>query len=317
MSSTAVGVGGGLEVLSEQYLADLEQYRGCSPNTVKAYGRDLQSFMTFLKGSGTGFAMDLRHVKSSDVQAFAHSLRGRSANTIRRAVHALSSFFGWAQRLGYTSASPAMGVQLPKKPPRLPKCPSEEECRALLAVAWTPRERVAIHLLLTTGLRKSELLALDLSDFRPDLSEVFVRGKGGKERLIPVPEQTREVLHAYLAERGHEPGPVLPNRDGRPMTSTTLQRIFTRVLKRAGLQDKGYTIHSLRHAYATMLLRGGADIRTLQDLMGHADISTTAVYLHSDLGTRQKAAACLPDFRLAQSASSTTTRQTTGGLLHV
>lgn len=314
MNGSTVVVPEGLEGLCQQFLDDLEQYRGCSANTVKAYDRDLRAFRGFLEGLRPGALPDLSAIRSADVQAFAHSLRGRASNTIRRAVHVVSSFFGWAQRLGYTAANPALGVQLPKKPPRLPKCPTEEDCMALLAASYMPKEKVAMHLLLTTGVRKSELLALTLSDFRPDLSEVFVRGKGGRERIIPVPEQTRDVLHSYLSSRDFEPGPVLPNRDGRPMASTTLQRLFSRVLARSGLAERGYTIHSLRHAYATMLLRRGVDIRTVQELLGHADISTTAIYLHSDLQTKQQAAACLPDFRCARTSSSQPATPMTGGM---
>jgi integrase/recombinase XerC len=257
--------------MCEEFLDDLASYRGCSPNTVTAYRRDIGRFLEFMGSNGAQSELGFSAITRQDVQRFAQSLRRLSGSTIRRAIHALSSFFAWAQRLGHCSTNPAYGTQLPRKPQRLAVCPTIEDCQALVSVAWTPTERAVVRLLLGTGLRKSELLGLDLADLSSDLDELRVIGKGDKERLLPVPESARRALREHLAERGIAPGPLLVNRVGKRMGSTTLQRLFKRLLKRARLESKGYHIHSLRHAYATMLLRSGADLRTVQELLGHAE----------------------------------------------
>ena len=119
-------------------------------------------------------------------------------------------------------------------------------------------------------------------------------GKGDVERLIPVPDDARAVLVRHI-ETAHIPsGPLFLNQTGKRMGNTSLQRLWKRLLRRADLADEGFTIHSCRHAYATMLVRAGTDIRTVQELLGHADLSTTATYLHSDLRTKREAVANLP-----------------------
>lgn len=153
-----------------------------------------------------------------------------------------------------------------------------------------------VMLLLTTGLRRSELLSLRRVDLSSDLSELRVVGKGNRERAVPIPAQTRKALHEYLTQQPEPSEYLFPNRVGRQMGTTTFARMFRRIVARAGLAGSGITPHSLRHAYATQLLHSGVDIKTVQELLGHADLSTTSRYLHSDAHTKQAAVETLPSF---------------------
>lgn len=283
-----------LETAFEEFLRDLEQYRACSPNTVKAYRRDLSRFGRFMTQACGPGQFTPADVTPQHVQRHLQSLRHLSPNTIRRAAHALGSFFGWALSLGYVERNPVRGVLLPRRPEARPHCPPVEHCRELVRVAHTPLERAVIALLLTAGLRKSELIGLDLADYDAAAGELRVEGKGGRQRRVPIPADTVATLQAYLAHRGTAPGPLLLNRDGRRLGGTTVQRLFKRLLKRAGLEGHGYSIHSTRHAYGTLLMRSGVHVRTLQELLGHVNLGTTAVYLHADLSSKREAVACLP-----------------------
>ncbi len=166
----------------------------------------------------------------------------------------------------------------------------------MVQAAGDIRDRTMIMLLLTAGLRRSELLNLRTSDLTADLSRVRIVGKGGKERVVPLPQQTQQILRRYLDGRESTSDLLFPNTVGTRMGNATFYRIFKRVLKRAGLNGEGITAHSLRHAYATMLLHSAVDVKTVQELLGHANLSTTSRYLHSDGAAKQAAAEALPDF---------------------
>lgn len=293
-----------LEFAFDEFLQDLEQYRSCSPATVKAYRLDLSRFGRFVVQACRPGQPTPADVTPQHVQRHLQSLRHLSPNTIRRAAHALGSFFGWALSLGYVERNPVKGVLLPRRPEARPNCPPLEHCQELVRAAHTPLERTVILLLLTAGLRKSELIGLDLTDYDAAGGELRVSGKGGRQRRVPIPADTVAALQAYLAHRGTAPGPLLLNRDGRRLGGTTVQRLFKRLLKRAGLDGYGYTVHTARHAFATMLMRSGVHVRTLQELLGHADLSTTAVYLHADLSSKREAIACLPRLGACEAGAS-------------
>ena len=216
------------------------------------------------------------------VLRYLGQLSGLATNSVRRKIHALGSWFEYLVHRGRLSVNPARGLPLPRRLRREPRFPSAEEYRLLLQAACTPVERAIVWLLATTGLRRAELLGLDLADVSTDGCELRVLGKGNVERTVPLPEQTRAILGEYVQERGRSSGPLLLSRTGGRLGATTLRRIFCRLLKWAGLADQGYTLHSMRHAYATMLLHSGTDLHTIEQLLGHSDISVTAVYLHCD-----------------------------------
>ncbi len=282
------------QYLVDSFLTYLEQYRQASPLTLQAYGRDLRRLHDFLVSHN--LTTDVRQISSRELQAFAVSMSGLSAATITRALNATSSFFSYLRRSGLVESNPVEGVVKPKQTRSLPQGPTSEQGRRLVQAAGDIRDRTIIMLLLTAGLRRSELLNLRISDLTADLSRIRIMGKGGKERVIPLPGQTRQILKQYLAGRESTSELLFPNRCAKRMGNSTFYRIFKRIVKRAGLDRAGITAHSLRHAYATMLLHSAVDVKTVQELLGHADLSTTSRYLHSDGATKQAAAEALPDF---------------------
>lgn len=275
----------------ERYLAHAQVYRGLAPQTIEAYRGDGARFLRFV--ADHHLPDGARDLTSRDIQAYANSLSGLSASSIRRVIYSLRGFFTFLQREGAIAVNAAVEVTLPKRRRRLPRFPSAEQCQALIAAAHTDTERAVVALLLMAGLRRGEVLGLDAEHVTADCSEVRILGKGGVERLVPLPDDARVALLRQVEGTGRD-GPVFRNRADKRMGETTLQRLWRRLLRRAGLEHEGFTIHSCRHAYATMLVRAGTDLRTVQELLGHADLSTTAVYLHSDLRTKREAIAHLP-----------------------
>jgi len=275
-----------------RYLQHARSYRGLSPATIDAYRRDAEGFAEFLHRHHLSEQVD--KISSREMQAWASSMAGHAATTIRRRVYALRGFFSFLQRQGTIQINPAADIMLPKRRRRQPEIPTPNQCQALLNAAHSSAERAAISLLLMAGLRRSELLGLDVADVADDCSELHVVGKGGSERLVPLPDDARIALVRHIETTGIRAGPIFLNRAGKRMGNTTLQRLWKRLLRRADLEDKGFSIHSCRHGYATMLLRAGTDLRTIQELLGHADLSTTATYLHSDLRAKRLAVATLP-----------------------
>lgn len=276
-----------------QFLTYLETYRPCSPATTTAYRHDLKRFSGFLTSrclSTQPTAIDTRVV-----QAFAVSLSGLAPATVNRALNCLSSFFGFLERQGLVSRNPVTGVERPRVPLKLPRGPSLSECQRFVEAARDERERALLLLLACCGLRRGELLALDVADLDADLSQLRVRqGKGAKDRAVPVPGQCRGVLRGYLDTVHSGSGPLFVTRKGTRLGVTGFNRIFQRVLRRAGLEAAGITPHGLRHTYATHLLRGRADIEVVRTLLGHRDIRTTSRYLHADDEGRREAVERLP-----------------------
>jgi len=275
-----------------RYLQHARTYRGLRPKTIDAYTRDGEGFRRFLEEHT--LPREVTEISSRHLQAWANSMAGYAATTIRRRVYAIRGFFSFLQREGSTQINPAADVALPKRHRKQPAIPTPEQCQALLNAAHASTERAVISLLLMAGLRRSEVLGLDAEDVADDSSELRVIGKGDIERLVPLPEDARVALVRHIEKGDILSGPVFLNQAGNRMGNTTLQRLWKRLLRRADLADEGFTIHSCRHAYATMLVRAGTDIRTVQELLGHADLSTTAVYLHSDLRAKRDAVANLP-----------------------
>lgn len=276
----------------ERYLEHAETYQGLSLTTIVAYGRDGGRFCQFLERQGLD--RNVTCITRQHIQGWANSMAGHAPATIRRRVYAIRALFSFLQREGTIQVNPAAGVSLPKRRRRQPHVPDRQQCMALLAAAHTTRDKAVISLLLMAGLRRAELLGLDAEDVSADGSELRVVGKGEVERLVPLPEDARAALLRHIETADIRSGPVFRNRAARRMGNTTLQRLWRRLLRRADLADEGFTLHSCRHAYATLLVRSGSDIGTVQQLLGHSDLSTTGAYLHSDLRTKRDAVANLP-----------------------
>jgi site-specific recombinase XerD len=225
------------------------------------------------------------------VVRYALSLRGAAPLTVRRKLAAISSFHGFLLDTGQTTLNPARGVPLPKVPQHLPTCLSEEQARILLEAAHTPWHRALLSLLLFAGLRRSEAAAITLADVDLEQGQLLVRGKGSKQRVVPLAPPVVQAIQEYLLCR--------PNTDsnhlfvsrigGRPIAGRVVNRMLKKVLDDAGVDRAGITPHRLRHTFATHLIRSGVDVRTVQELLGHADLQTTARYLHSDTRTKQAA----------------------------
>lgn len=274
------------EELIERFLEHMKVERGASPETIRAYRADLEAFLD-------EFDADIKDIDVSHIRAFvARSLRqGKKASSVSRTLACLRSFFRFLYREGIVETNPARLVPNPKKGRALPEFLSVDEAFDLVE---TPegvgfrevRDRAVLELLYGSGLRISELTGLRIDDL--DLKEgiVRVKGKGSKERIVPVGTKAKEALKDYLVERAllRSNSPYLfLNHKGRKMTERGLRDVVYRYAKKAGLAGK-VSPHTLRHSFATHLLQSGADIRDIQELLGHSSISATQVYTHIDLG---------------------------------
>jgi integrase/recombinase XerD len=265
-----------------EFLRYLESYRHYSPTTVRAYRIDLHQFIAFIT-ERDGILPEPQQVTRQHVLAWGLQLRGLRPLTIRRKYACLSSFFGFLQDMGYCQANPARRLPLPKLAHTLPVCLSAEQVQRLLAVAQTPRQHLLVLLLLSAGLRRSEAADITLDDLDLTHRQLKVHGKGNKERLVPLTGEVVAALHQYLASRPSSSSRHLfLSYCGQAIPGRRIYQILRRLFKKAGLAHQGITPHKLRHTFATHLVRNGVDVRTVQELLGHADLQTTAKYLHSD-----------------------------------
>ncbi len=264
------------------YLAD---ERNLSPHTSSAYLRDLNEFMVFLGGDEDVAVAALKRVDSFVLRRYLAELHKRNQRTsIARKLSALRTFFRYLVREGVLSANPAEGLSTPKLNRYLPKTLSVDEATALMERGYGNsqrdlRDRAIVELFYASGLRVSELTSLDVGSL--DLREKLVRvvGKGRKERILPIGRKSHEALQAYLEARGMpaDEEPLFLNARGGRLTPRSVQRNLKARLIKAGVL-KDISPHALRHSFATHLLDGGADLRAIQELLGHASLSTTQKY---------------------------------------
>jgi integrase/recombinase XerD len=276
-----------------RYLDYLAVERGLAANTLSAYRRDLHRYAGWLAATGVD---DPAAAGEADLVAFLGAMRAAStpegagyrASSVARSLAAVRGFHRFLVRERLAGADPSRDLDTPKVPASLPKALSVEEVEALLgAVAGhdrlAMRDRALLETLYAAGLRVSEATGLDVDDL--DLEDGAVRafGKGSKERLVPIGRAARRALEAYLVRArpllaGPRAGPALfLNAQGTRLTRQGCWKILRRHARHAGLQDK-VSPHVLRHSFATHLLAGGADIRSVQELLGHASLATTQVY---------------------------------------
>ncbi len=283
-----------MKTLVDEYLGYLSIERGASPNTLAAYDRDLGEYVEFLLARRVTAP---EAVSREDVTAWIGDLRtrGLAPSSVERKVAAIKGFHKFLVREGLTENHPTARLPLPRVPERLPDVISVEQADKLLSQPFPDgpvglRDRAMLEVLYGCGVRVSELVGLDTTDV--DLEDGFIRvfGKGSKERLVPIGGLAVTALDAYLRHgrsflrpaasiRASEPAVFLNNRGGR----LSRQSVFTSVKRygaRVGIEN--LHPHTLRHSFATHLLEGGADLRALQEMLGHADISTTQVYTHVD-----------------------------------
>lgn len=280
--------------LLEEFLCYLASYRNASPLTVDAYRRDLARLEGFLQTYDS--ALSPEALESRNLEAFAVSLSGYAPATINRALNAISSFCSFLVRTGRLDRNPVDAVLKPKKQRRLPDIPGLDDCRALIAATSTPREKTMLLMMMAAGLRRAEVLDLRLSDVSADLHQVTVRGKGDKQRLVFLPDEAAAALAEYLPARTEGADWLFANTAGKQVGFTSFARLFKRIKRKAGLADRDLTPHRLRHFYASRLLHSAVDVRTVQTLLGHASLSSTEIYLHTDDNAKKAAAAALPFF---------------------
>ncbi|MEO1656889.1 MAG: site-specific tyrosine recombinase XerD [Pseudomonadota bacterium] len=283
------------QAATEAFLEMMMVERGASPRTIRNYGRDLGRVSTFFSAR----KVTLLEASREDLAAYLGKLEetGRSRATAALCLSALRQFYAFAYAEEWRSDNPALTLETPKKERRLPKVLSVDEVERLLnrvdddAGAGGPkalRLQALLHVLYSTGLRVSELVTLEASSFVGGGSALLrVIGKGSKERLVPLTEEAEDVLARYLGEgrpafapEGGSPF-LFPSRSKTGhLTSARFAQLLKDLATKVGIDPARISPHVLRHAFATHLLEGGADLRSLQHLLGHADITTTQVYTH-------------------------------------
>jgi site-specific recombinase XerD len=280
----------GYDQAVKEFLDYLTHYRNYSPLTVRGYATDLRMFREFLE-SRLGRIPSPAEIKREQIIQFGVSLRDAAPLTLRRKYACLSSFYGFLQDLGYLQGNPARRLPLPRVSEYVPVFLSEEMAQQLMAAANTPWTKAMVVLLLSTGIRRSEAVTITLDDLNLEERQLLIRGKGDKQRVVPLTDQAVEAIQAYLPHRTKTESRHLfvSAWKGRPIHGRCINRMLKIVIEKAGLAGQGITPHKLRHTFATHLIRNGVDIRTVQELMGHSELETTAKYLHSDTRTKQAA----------------------------
>ncbi len=270
---------------TQAFLEMLAAERGAATNTLSAYRRDLDGAEETLG--------DLAKAPRAVVAKLSGEWAALAPSTVARKASALRQFFGFAVDEGWRDDDPSGALPKPRTRRPLPKVLGHKAVEALLNRAEleassgklnSVRQLVLLEMLYGSGLRATELVGLPLSAIPRDAPLITVMGKGGQARMIPVSARAREALAEWIKLRPSEPASkfLFPSRNGKHLTRVRLFQILKELAARADLDPAGISPHVLRHAFATHLLEGGADLRVLQTLLGHADIATTQIYTHVD-----------------------------------
>jgi len=269
-----------------RFLRALEQ-RNCSPHTLTAYRKDLAQFTEYL-GAGRSW----HHVDHVRIRGFLSLLyeRGLSRTSVARCLAAIRSLFKWLAQEGEVKQNPARLVSTPRLPKKLPRVPTIEEINAVLdgslpeSAAFPERDRLMLELLYGCGLRNSELVGINLADIYWSNEAILVHGKGKKQRLAPFGESAALALKQYitardklLLEKKKSTSALLLNRRGGRLTTRSVGRIVKQIAVACGLSPDVHP-HTLRHAFGTHMLEEGADLRSIQELLGHERLATTQRY---------------------------------------
>lgn len=269
----------------DKFIKYLEVERGYSRHTLRAYKKDLEIFSNFVDSQP-------EKIEPIDVRGFiAEQINsGLNKTSAGRRLAAVRSFFRFLHREGYIKSNPAKVVSTPKKPKMLPKFLTVDDVFSLIEKPegigfMVARDKAILELLYSSGIRVSELSGLDMGDI--DLREglVKVKGKGRKERIVPVGSKAIEAIRSYLVERmllKKKDKALFLNRNGSRITERSIRRIVVKYARMV-LIDVRIGPHTLRHTFATHLLQAGADLRTIQELLGHSSLSTTQKYTHLDI----------------------------------
>jgi integrase/recombinase XerC len=306
----------GVQGLAEDFLAMLANERGASEHTVRAYGREVRSFAEYLTET-LGEECAIGAVEHLHIRGYLGVLyeRGLTKASAARALAAVRSWFKWLAKEGKVAQNPALLVSSPKRPMHLPRVPSMEEVNRVLnsldgtgaaveredEAAWPERERMIFELLYGCGIRNSELVGLDMRSIQWANDAVLVRGKGKKERLVPLGDEAAQAVREYLPGREAklaaagkgalvQEGPLLTNlrmRGDCRLTTRSVGRIVKAIARSRGLAADVHP-HTLRHAFGTHMLEEGADLRAIQEMLGHERLSTTQRYTQLTVGQVQR-----------------------------
>jgi integrase/recombinase XerC len=304
------------ETLAEQFLAMLQNERNASAHTVRAYRREVLSFAAYL-GETLGPQAKVATVDHLHIRAYMGQLyeRGLTKASAARALAAIRSWFRWLAKEHKIAQNPAVLVSTPKLPQHLPRVPSMEEVNGLMnsmdtsqgaatkddAAAWPERDRMIFELLYGCGIRNSELVGIDMPDIQWKNDAILVKGKGRKQRYVPLGDEAAIAMRAYLPLREAglraagkaaliADGPLVTNlrmRGATRLTTRSVGRIVKRIALSRGLPADVHP-HTLRHAFGTHMLEEGADLRAIQEMLGHERLSTTQRYTQLTAGQVQR-----------------------------
>jgi integrase/recombinase XerD len=278
-----------MDKLIERFIHYLAVERGLAQNTLESYARDLTAYIDFLQRGGI---RDLNQTRRANIIAYLAELqrKGRATTTISRNLASLRAFYGFLLRDGLLDGDPTANLESPKIEKRLPKVLSVGEVESLLegpdqgTVAGV-RDKAMLELLYATGIRVSELVSLNISDVNLNMGFLKCYGKGSKERIIPLGTVALQSVSDYIMRsrvklsRNPSEESLFLNHHGQRLSRQGFWKIIKKYAHTASI-DKEITPHTLRHSFATHLLENGADLRAVQEMLGHADISTTQIYTH-------------------------------------
>ena len=273
----------------DEYLNFLTVEKGVSRHTLDAYSRDLNRYISFICSSGI---KEIANVTPDDVISYLARIKkdGLNARSVNRALAAVRGFYKFLIREKKIDTNPVANIELAKVWTRLPDTLSKEEINLLLGEPGlkTPhamRDTAMMELMYATGIRVSEVITLTMGNINWQVGYLVVMGKGSKERIVPIGRSAYNCLHDYINcarpgfVKAHATNTLFLNRSGRGLTRQGFWKILKKYAMKAGLQKKVHP-HTFRHSFASHLLEGGADLRSVQTMLGHADISTTQIYTH-------------------------------------
>ncbi|MCD7970746.1 MAG: tyrosine-type recombinase/integrase [Alistipes sp.] len=287
----------------EDFLEHIKSEKRYSPNTQASYRRDLDDFTAFITGTAHGTAFDPQLVTPADIREWIADLsrRGLSPSSINRMISALRSYFKYIRSKGIVEKDPMLKITSLKTPKKLPSYIPESSAGKLFgqsspltdapdaAPGYTDaRNELIVLLFYSTGIRLAELNGIRLRDFSPGFADLRVLGKGGKERIVPIVEFTRNKLREFTVKYNGNPVCFSPDNylflteDKKQMSRAGIYKAVKSVMESAGIQGKK-SPHVLRHTFATHLLNQGADLRHIQELLGHASLAATQIYTHNSI----------------------------------
>jgi integrase/recombinase XerC len=305
-----------LHALAEQFLFVLQNERNASAHTIRAYRREITGFADYVSDV-LGESAKIRAVDHLHIRGYMAALydRGLTKASVARSLAAIRSWFKWLAKEHKVEQNPAALVSTPKLPQHLPRVPSMEEVNALMdsmdnprgaaakdeGAAWPERDRMILELLYGCGIRNSELVGIDIPDIHWKNDAILVRGKGRKQRFVPLGDEAAAAIRTYLPQREARlrtagkaalltDGPLVVNLQARGqarLTTRSVGRIVKRIATSHGLPADTHP-HTLRHAFGTHMLEEGADLRAIQEMLGHERLSTTQRYTQLTVGQVQR-----------------------------